>query len=86
LDLRWKGGSGSSDMGSTNFKQSLLGQAVKQSVNDTARDWTACQQSSVNALPLQRRLDGLVTDASAAEDEILINAARVPTDVGDKPR
>ncbi len=80
----WKGGAGQLDMGSTNFSQSILGQAVKQSVNDTAKGLDQHAASlPVNAPPPAAPIDGLVADASSGE--IIINVgSSAGVRVGDK--
>jgi hypothetical protein len=80
----WKGGGGQLDMGSTNFSQSILGQAVKQSVNDTAKGLELHASSlPVNAPAPPAPIDGLVADASGGE--IIINVgASAGVKVGDK--
>jgi Flagellar assembly protein T, C-terminal domain/Curli production assembly/transport component CsgG len=80
----WKGGGGQLDMGSTNFSQSILGQAVKQSVNDTAKGLELhASNLPVNAPPPAAPIDGLVADASGGE--IIINVgASAGVKVGDK--
>jgi len=80
----WKGGGGQLDMGSTNFSQSILGQAVKQSVNDTAKGLEQHAGSlPVNAPAPPAPIDGLVADASGGE--IIINVgSSAGVKVGDK--
>jgi Curli production assembly/transport component CsgG/Flagellar assembly protein T, C-terminal domain len=80
----WKGGGGQLDMGSTNFSQSILGQAVKQSVNDTAKGLEAHATTlPVNAPAPPAPIDGLVADASGGE--IIINVgSSAGVKVGDK--
>jgi curli biogenesis system outer membrane secretion channel CsgG len=67
----WTGGSGNLDMGSTNFSQSILGEAVKQAVNQLATNLEAKAPSlaspeapKVAAAPA---LDGLVADVSGSD-------------------
>ena len=80
----WKGGAGQLDMGSTNFSQSILGQAVKQAVNDTAKGLDQHAASlPVNAPPPVAPIDGLVADASGGD--IIINVgSSAGVRVGDK--
>jgi curli biogenesis system outer membrane secretion channel CsgG len=67
----WKGGGGQLDMGSSNFSQSILGQAVKQSVEDTAKNLDQHAASlPVNHAPVAP-INGLVADASGGD--IIIN-------------
>ena len=80
----WKGGGGQLDMGSTNFSQSILGQAVKQSVDDTAKGLEQHASSlPVNAPPPAAPINGLVADASGAD--IIVNVGSTAgVHVGDK--
>jgi curli biogenesis system outer membrane secretion channel CsgG len=80
----WTGGGGQLDMGSTNFSQSILGQAVKQSVDDTAKGLEQHASSlPVNAPPPAAPINGLVADASGAD--IIINVGSTAgVHVGDK--
>jgi curli biogenesis system outer membrane secretion channel CsgG len=80
----WKGGGGQLDMGSTNFSQSILGQAVKQAVDDTAKGLDSHSASlPVNAAPPAAPIDGLVADATGGD--IIINVgSSAGVHVGDK--
>lgn len=80
----WKGGGGQLDMGSTNFSESILGQAVKQAVDDTAKNLDQHASSlPVNAPPPAAPIDGLVADASGGD--IIINVGSAAgVHVGDK--
>jgi curli biogenesis system outer membrane secretion channel CsgG len=80
----WKGGGGQLDMGSTYFSQSILGQAVKQAVTDTAKNLDQKATSlPVNAPPPAAPINGLVADASTAD--IIINVGSSSgVKVGDK--
>ena len=80
----WTGGGGHLDMGSSNFAQSILGQAVKQSVTDTAKGLDAHAASlPVNAPPPAAPIDGLVADATGGD--IIINVgSSAGVRVGDK--
>jgi curli biogenesis system outer membrane secretion channel CsgG len=80
----WKGGGGQLDMGSTNFSQSILGQAVKQAVGDTAKGLDSHAAGlPVNAPPPAAPIDGLVADASGGD--IIINVgSSAGVHVGDK--
>ncbi len=80
----WKGGGGVLDMGSSNFSQSILGQAVKQAVNDTAHGLDQRASSlPQSAPPPAAPIDGLVADASTAD--IIINVgSSAGVRVGDK--
>ncbi len=80
----WHGGGGQLDMGSTNFSQSILGQAVKQAVDDTAKGLDSHAASlPVNAPPPAAPIDGLVADASGGD--IIINVgSSAGVHVGDK--
>ncbi len=71
----WNRGGGNLDMGSSNFSQSILGEAVKQSVTQLASSLdskaatlAAPEVPQVAALP---PLDGLVADATGSE--IIVN-------------
>lgn len=79
----WTGGGGHFDMGSSNFQQSAIGQAVKQSVTQVA---TGLDQKStslpVTAAPPPAPVDGLVADASTAD--IIVNVgSKAGLKVGD---
>jgi len=80
----WKGGGGQLDMGSTNFSQSILGQAVKQSVSDVARNLDQKAASlPVKSAPPAPPVNGLVADASSGD--IIINVGSgAGVRVGDK--
>lgn len=71
----WKGGGGALDMGSSNFQQSAIGQAVKQSVAQVATglDEKAATLPAITvaAAPPPPPLDALVADASTPD--IIIN-------------
>lgn len=83
----WAGGGGHLDMGSSNFSQSILGEAVKQSVDQLATNLDAKSPTlpapeapKVAAPP---PLDGLVADATG--DEIIVNVgSSAGVKVGDK--
>ena len=80
----WKGGSGQLDMGSSNFSQSILGQAVKQAVSDTSKGLEARSTSlPVNAPPPAAPIDGLVADATGGEITINVGSS-AGVHVGDK--
>jgi len=68
----WSNGGGHLDMGSSNFGQTIIGEATKASVIDVA---TGLDQKAANlpvaAAPPPTPIDGLVADASG--DEIIIN-------------
>jgi curli biogenesis system outer membrane secretion channel CsgG len=80
----WNGGSGQLDMGSTNFSQSILGEAVKQAVNDTVTglDQHAASLPAAAAAPIVP-IDGLVADASGGEVTINVGSGS-GVHVGDK--
>jgi len=83
----WTGGGGHLDMGSSNFSQSILGEAVKQSVTQLASNLDAKSTTlpapeapKVAAAP---PLDGLVADAT--NGDIIVNVGSgVGVKVGDK--
>jgi curli biogenesis system outer membrane secretion channel CsgG len=83
----WTGGGGHLDMGSSNFGQSILGEAVKQSVSQLATNLEAKAGSlpapeapKVAALP---PLDGLVADATG--NEVIANVGTAAgVHIGDK--
>jgi curli biogenesis system outer membrane secretion channel CsgG len=68
----WNGGGGHLDMGSSNFGQTIIGEATKASIADVA---TGLNQKSTNlptiTAPPPAPVDGLVADASS--DDIIIN-------------
>jgi hypothetical protein len=69
------GGGGKVDFGSSNFEQTIIGQAVKQAVTDVATNLDTKSASlpppSAKPLPPVAPLDGLVADASTAD--IIVN-------------
>lgn len=68
----WTGGGGHFDMGSSNFQQSAIGQAVKQSVTELATGLdTKSATLPVASAPPAAPVDGLVADASTPD--IIIN-------------
>ena len=71
----WKGGGGALDMGSSNFQESAIGQAVKQSVAQVATGLDAKAATlpvmAVAAAPPPPPLDALIADASP--NEVIIN-------------
>ena len=83
----WTGGGGHLDMGSSNFSQSILGEAVKQSVNQLATNLDAKaptlpapEAPKVAAAP---PLDGMVADASGGE--VIVNVGTsAGVQLGDK--
>jgi curli biogenesis system outer membrane secretion channel CsgG len=80
----WKGGGGQLDMGSSNFSQSILGQAVKQAVDDTAKGLdTHAASLPVSAPPPAAPIDGLVADATGGEITINVGSS-AGVHVGDK--
>ncbi len=83
----WTGGGGHLDMGSSNFGQSILGEAVKQCVNQLgsnldakASTLPAPEAPKAAALP---PLDGLVADATGGEMIVNVGTA-AGVHVGDK--
>lgn len=80
----WSGGGGQLDMGSSNFSQSILGEAVKQAVTDTANSLDQHAGSlPVAAAPPAAAINGLVADASSGE--IIVNVgSSAGVHVGDK--
>jgi curli biogenesis system outer membrane secretion channel CsgG len=79
----WTGGGGQFSMGSSNFQQSAIGQATKQSVTQLATnlDQKSATLPVVAAAPLAP-IDGLVADASTAD--IVINVGtKAGVKVGD---
>jgi curli biogenesis system outer membrane secretion channel CsgG len=69
----WRGGGGGLDMGSSNFGQTILGEAVKDSVNKLAVGLDASSSKlPVAAAPPAIPVDAVVADASG--NEITINA------------
>ena len=83
----WAGGGGHLDMGSSNFSQSILGEAVKQSVDDLAKNLDAKASSlpapsapKTAALP---PLDGLVADATGSDVVVNVGSS-AGVKVGDK--
>lgn len=83
----WSRGGGHLDMGSSNFSQSILGEAVKQSVNQLASNLDGKagtlpppEAPKVAALP---PLDGLVADATGSD--LIVNVGTsAGVHVGDK--
>jgi curli biogenesis system outer membrane secretion channel CsgG len=83
----WNRGGGNLDMGSSNFSQSILGEATKQSVTELASNLDAKgatlpapETPKVAALPA---LDGLVADATG--DNLVVNVGSAAgVKVGDK--
>ena len=71
----WNGGGGKVDFGSSNFQQTIIGQAVKGAVTDVATnlDTKAASLPPPTAKPAAQAapLDGLVADASTSD--IIIN-------------
>ena len=77
----WSGGSGHLDMGSSNFSQSILGEATKQAVTTAA----TALDGHANTLPVAAAppLNGLVADASSSD--IIVNVgSSAGVHVGDK--
>jgi curli biogenesis system outer membrane secretion channel CsgG len=79
----WNSGSGSLDMSSTNFGQTIIGEATKASVAQIA---TGLDQKAanlpVNAAPAPAPINGLVADASTSD--IIVNVgAKAGVKVGD---
>ena len=68
----WNGGGGHLDMGSSNFGQTIIGEATKASIADVATglDQKATTLPTITAPP-PPPVDGLVADASS--DDIIIN-------------
>ena len=79
----WTGGGGHLDMGSTNFAQTMIGEATRTSVNQVASGLD--QKSSalpVAAAPPAAPVDGLVADASTSD--IIVNVgSKAGVKVGD---
>lgn len=80
----WSAGSGQLDMGSSNFGQTILGEAVKQAVAQLATGLEGdSSRLSVAAAPAAVPVSGLVADASSSD--IIINVgASSGVHVGDK--
>jgi curli biogenesis system outer membrane secretion channel CsgG len=80
----WSGGGGHLDMGSTNFGQTILGEAVKASVAQLATGLEAnASKLPVAAAPAPVPVSGLVADASSSD--IIINVGSSSgVKVGDK--
>jgi curli biogenesis system outer membrane secretion channel CsgG len=83
----WTGGGGHLDMGSSNFSQSILGEAVKQSVTQLATNLESKAPSlpapegpKAAALPT---VDGLVADATGGDVIVNVGSA-TGIKVGDK--
>jgi curli biogenesis system outer membrane secretion channel CsgG len=75
----WTGGSGHLDMGSSNFSQSILGEAVKQSVTQlaTALDdkATALPAPEVPKAAAAAPIDGLVADVAGSDLIVNVGSA-----------
>jgi curli biogenesis system outer membrane secretion channel CsgG len=80
----WSGGGGHLDMGSSNFGQTMLGEAVKQAVSQLATGLDAKSSSlPVAAAPAAVPVHGMVADASSGD--IIINVGSSSgVRVGDK--
>lgn len=83
----WRGGSGHLDMGSSNFSQSILGEAVKQSVTQVGQNLdakaAALPAPTAHKMPEAAPLDGLVADATGADMIVNVGSA-AGVHVGDK--
>jgi len=79
----WNGGGGHLDMGSSNFGQTIIGEATKASITDVATGLDGKSGSlPAVAAPPAAPVDGLVADAST--DDIIINVgAGAGVKVGD---
>jgi curli biogenesis system outer membrane secretion channel CsgG len=83
----WSGGGGNFDMSSSNFQETIIGQAVKASVTQLATNLDAKAPTlpvvAVAAAPTPPPLDGLIADASTSD--IIINVgSKNGLKVGDK--
>jgi curli biogenesis system outer membrane secretion channel CsgG len=80
----WSGGGGHLDMGSSNFGQTILGEAVKQAVAQLATGLDAdSSKLPIAAAPAPVPVSGLVADASSGD--IIINVGSSSgVHVGDK--
>jgi curli biogenesis system outer membrane secretion channel CsgG len=80
----WSGGGGHLDMGSSNFGQTILGEAVKQAVTQLATGLEGnASKLPIAAAPAPVPVNGLVADASSGE--IIINVGSSSgVHVGDK--
>ncbi|HEU5340119.1 CsgG/HfaB family protein [Edaphobacter sp.] len=80
----WSSGAGHLDMGSSNFGQTILGEAVKQAVTQLAGGLEAdAPKLGVAAAPAAVPVSGLVADASSSD--IIINVgSSAGVHVGDK--
>lgn len=80
----WKGGGGGLDMGSSNFQQTILGEAVKDSVNKLAEGLEAnAAKLPAPAPPPAAVYSGLVADATGSDITINVGAS-AGVRVGDK--
>ena len=76
----WTGGAGQIDMGSSNFGQTIIGEAVKASVNNLA---TQLNQDSAKIPHITVQVNGVVADASG--NTLILNVGtRAGVRVGDK--
>jgi len=80
----WSSGAGHLDMGSSNFGQTILGEAVKQAVTQLATGLEGdAPKLGVAAAPVAVPVSGLVADASSSD--IIINVgSSAGVHVGDK--
>ena len=80
----WSGGGGNLDMGSSNFGQTILGEAVKQAVSQLATGLDAnASKLPIAAAPAPVPVQGMVADASGGD--IIINVGSSSgVHVGDK--
>lgn len=80
----WSNGAGHLDMGSANFGQTILGEAVKQAVTQLATGLEAdAPKLGVAAAPAAVPVSGLVADASTSDVIINVGSA-AGVHVGDK--
>jgi len=76
----WSGGAGHLDMGSSNFSNTILGEAVKKAVDDTG---TQLDASSTKVPTVKLEVSGLVADVSG--NTLIVNVgAKAGVKVGDK--
>jgi curli biogenesis system outer membrane secretion channel CsgG len=76
----WSGGGGHLDMGSSNFGNTILGEAVKKAVDDTG---TQLDASSTKVPTIKLDVNGLVADVSG--NTLILNVgSKTGVKVGDK--